>query len=389
MKKDAKLKDASWAKVKEALLDESKVDTLTAEEKEVYFQLNEFQNDADVLYAIQNINDIAAWKNVALKLGFDKRTLPQKVKISIGNFYKIAAVLVIGIGIFLWFARDRKNKEGYPVQNVLAKEDVLPGSSKAILFYNDKSIALDEKKRDEVMNDNRIQRELQNGVLVYHYIGDKNNITVQYDTIMTPRGGEYALQLEDGTKIWLNAASSISFPVPFSKSERCVTVSGEAYFEVAKNKKKPFIVQMHEGNKVTVLGTHFDVKAYSDEKAITTTLLEGKVEVKNEIDKIDIQPGEQSVTKPNGKIDVQSVDVQSAIAWKNGYFNFNNDDLETVMKQISRWYNVDVVYAGKDSQEHFYGEIQRSLNLSQILKVLEKSNIHFKIKNQTIIVDDK
>lgn len=212
-------------------------------------------------------------------------------------------------------------------------------------------------------------------------------------TLSTPRGGQYQLVLPDGTKVWLNAASSIKFPGSFSNlSNRKVELSGEAYFEVTKNTLQPFIVASSK-QEVKVLGTHFNVSAYVDETATRTTLLEGAVQVNSlaggpysDRNAIIIKPNEQAVCY-NDKIDVMPIDAQAEVAWKNGEFVFVSEDIERILRKISRWYDVEVTYKDKLTHTTFSGSISKFETVSQVLRKIEMTNsIHFKLEGRRIIV---
>jgi ferric-dicitrate binding protein FerR (iron transport regulator) len=207
-----------------------------------------------------------------------------------------------------------------------------------------------------------------------------------YNTMSTPAGGEYQLTLADGTKVWLNAASSITFPTSFTGKERKVSISGEAYFEVASNPSHPFIVSAR-GMDVTVLGTHFNINAYADEGSIRTTLLEGSVRVASERDgqAREISPGQQSSLDPAGGMHVREVNTDEVIAWKNGLFQFNKTDIQTMMRQISRWYNIEVKFAGPVN-EQFSGIIPRNITLTELLTVLKTVKVKFAIDGNKLTV---
>ncbi|MGY0036944.1 FecR family protein [Pedobacter sp. NJ-S-72] len=207
----------------------------------------------------------------------------------------------------------------------------------------------------------------------------------------TPKGGQYQLVLPDGTKVWLNAASSLRYPVAFQGNERKVELTGEAYFEVAKDKTRPF--EVYSNNQVVqVLGTHFNINAYSNEPFVSTTLLEGSVKVTNSLTNAQkiIRPGQQSLISKDGQagIEVKNMDLDEAVAWKNGYFMFNEEELESILKKVSRWYNVDVQYEQEELKHQlFSGTLSKYSNVSQVLKKLEMlQSIHFKIEGRKIIV---
>jgi ferric-dicitrate binding protein FerR (iron transport regulator) len=196
------------------------------------------------------------------------------------------------------------------------------------------------------------------------------------------------MTLPDGTMVWLNAFSSLHYPTRFTGATRTIEVTGEAYFEVAADAARPFIVKTGK-EQVTVLGTHFNINAYEDEPAVRTTLLEGAVKVSNGVGEVALRPGQQAAVREHAAgISVASVNAEDAVAWKNGFFHFDNADIQTVMRQISRWYNVEVRYDGvaPTTEGDFKGEIGRDLTLAQVLKVLEQTRVHFRIEEDRRIV---
>lgn len=233
--------------------------------------------------------------------------------------------------------------------------------------------------------------KIRNGQLVYQATGSSDkwqNATanqVTYNTVSTPKAGEYEITLPDGTKIWLNSVSSITFPTAFTGNERRVSITGEVYFEVAKNKNKPFIVETR-GQNVTVLGTHFNINAYDDENTIKTTLLEGSIKLSAHSNSKILTPGQQAEVTNNRITIINNSDTEAAVAWKNGYFVFDNTDLPTLMRQLSRWYDVNTVYNGNAGNHEFVGQIKRSVKLSSVLKILEASGVHFKIEGENLYI---
>jgi ferric-dicitrate binding protein FerR (iron transport regulator) len=195
------------------------------------------------------------------------------------------------------------------------------------------------------------------------------------------------VELPDGTKVWLNSSSSLTYPVSFTGKERRVELTGEAYFEVAKNASSPFFVKT-SGQTVKVLGTHFNINSYEDERSVKTTLLEGSVVIINNAGKqtANLKPGQQSVNKAASFDIIDNADIDEAIAWKNGKFLFRNTDLQTVMRQLSRWYDVDVEYQGAIAMRHYRGKISRNVPVSQVFEILKTSGINFIINGRTIIV---
>ncbi len=264
------------------------------------------------------------------------------------------------------------------------KQDVLPGSNKAILTLSDgTSINLDAADTGKVAEQGGTGITKSGpGQLVYGPAVSGNGNSNLFNTITTPRGGQYQLVLPDGTSVWLNAASSLKFPTVFSGKSREVVLTGEAYFEVSSNKSKPFLV-LARGSVTEVLGTHFNIMAYEDE-VFTTTLFEGSVKVKYRESERMIVPGQEA--RIAGTIKVSNADGDNAMAWKNGLMVFHNSSIQTIMRQISRWYDLTITYGGNMPQRLFTGKIPRNAPLSQVLKVLELSNINFQIENKELIV---
>ncbi len=296
-----------------------------------------------------------------------------------------SVIAILGYGAFLY---THKNKADNIVQNHrthLFKNDVGPVAERAILALGDGSkLMLDKVKNGTVINQGKTKVVKTDGKLAYNAV--KNNAETAFNTLTTPRGGHYRVELPDGTQVWLNAASSIRYPTAFTADTRTVEITGEAYFEVTKNKKMPFIVKVNS-TEVRVYGTHFNVMAYNDEKAVKTTLLEGSVKCINGKTSCMLKPGEQSELEKDGQYKVSAnVDVSDAVAWKNGLFHFENADIESVMRQISRAYNVDIIY-NKKPTDHFIEEIPLNSPLSEVLKVLELTGkVHFDIQGKQVIV---
>ncbi len=305
-----------------------------------------------------------------------------------------AAVLLTGLAVYFFIVSDNK-KQNTPVAEAPIKqtEEIVPGGNKAILKLADGStIILDSAANGLLSQQGAIKvQKLDNGLLAYTINGKLITEKDQafYNTITTPRGGQYQVTLSDGTQVWLNAASSIHFPVAFSGNERKVEITGEAYFEVAKNKAMPFKV-LAGSSEVEVLGTHFNINSYTDESSIKTTLLEGLVKVtatgNNQSPKF-LQPGQQTVVNKEGRISVMNnADLEEAVAWKNGRFQFNSADLKSILRQISRWYDVDVEYRG-NVDIHFTGQLPRNDNVNKVFdKLALTGEVHFKTEGKKIIV---
>jgi len=269
------------------------------------------------------------------------------------------------------------------------KDDRAPGGNKAILTLADGSnIVLDSAHNGALTQQgNSKVIKLNSGQLAYQSgAGGPVPTGVQYNTIATPRGGQYQVVLPDGTKVWLNAASSLKFPAAFTGKQRRVELTGEAYFEVAKNPSLPFIVHS-AGSDVEVLGTSFNVNAYDDEETIRTTLLEGSINVSGGAGHTLLKPGQQAQLDRKGNLHlVSDANTEEAIAWKNGYFQFDEAGIRVVMRQLSRWYDVEVSYEGPVTERQFGGEMPRGVNLSEVLHILEESNVHFRIEGKKLIV---
>ena len=298
--------------------------------------------------------------------------------------FQVAASILLFLMIGL-FITNKLKKE--PAKFQAENYDLAPGSNKATLILADGSkIDLAAEKNGTLKTQPGSQVIKQNEQLTYSTARGKTVAEVTYNTLTTPRGGQYEVTLADGTKVWLNAASSLKFPTAFTGSERVVELTGEAYFEVAHNSKQPFKVKT-ANQIVQDIGTQFNVNSYADEDAAATTLVEGSVIIFDAGRQTMIKPGQQYLLKANGVPEVRNdVDIDEVTAWKNGLFQFNNADIKTIMRQISRWYNVDVEYSGQVPASTYHGRISRNSNASAVLKILELSGIDFTIERGKIIV---
>ena len=315
----------------------------------------------------------------------------------IGRYTRwIAAASILGAlvftGRYFWSVRQaQKTASRVASQETKPKKDLSPGGNKATLLLGDGSVVdLGNAQNGLIRNEAGTRIDKQDGQLIYDAstakMGSTGDRAPQMNTIQTPRGGQYQLVLPDGTKVWLDASSSLSYPTAFTGKDRQVQLKGEAYFEVVEDKSKPFTVLVND-MQVNVLGTHFNVMAYDDESAIKTTLLEGAVKVtRGQTSQVLAVGQEASCDKSSGSFKMLDVDADEAIAWKNGYFQFNGVSIETVMRQIARWYDVEVEYQGK-TNEHFRGTISRSSNASEVFKMLELTGaVHFSLEGKKIIV---
>jgi transmembrane sensor len=296
-----------------------------------------------------------------------------------------AAVLVFMLAGLLYFT---KQKTAPQVRSYAAikPQPILPGSNKATLTLGDgRTIVLNSTVAGPIASENGTTvSKTKNDELSYHVVSSAPEKIV-FNTIKIPRGGQYSLTLPDGSKVWLNAASSLRFPTRFSGSSREVELDGEAYFEVAKNKQMPFYVNTHD-MKVKVLGTHFNVMAYRDEVFTKTTLLEGKVMLSSGSATAYLNPGYQGLWASNG-FSVSKADIDQEMAWKNGYFIFNDENLQSVMRKVSRWYDVDVVYSLHNQSLTYTGSISRFKNIAEVLKVLSLTGtVKFNVEERRITV---
>ncbi|HET6723032.1 MAG TPA: FecR domain-containing protein [Chitinophagaceae bacterium] len=313
------------------------------------------------------------------------------VKRRVISFRKFAAAAsIIGIVLLTGVLLFNKSGENSFVQgkenSKRFKNDVSPGGNKATLTLADGStIVLDEAQNGELAQQGNSKIIKLDGKLSYDPI-NKNPKEVVYNTISTPNGGQYQLELADGSLVWLNATSSIHFPTTFVGKERRIEITGEAYFEIAKNREMPFVVAVN-GAEVQVLGTHFNINAYNDEDNVKTTLLEGSVKFISGDQSNILKPGQQSQLAKNGTIKVANdVNVDEVVAWKNGLFAFENASIEKVMRQFSRWYNVEIEYRGK-TDDLFIAEMRRNIKLSDALRALELTGkVKFDIDGKKIIV---
>ena len=333
--------------------------------------------------------------------------------------FAAAAVLLLMMGAGIYYTL-RTNSSKIVVVSPDKKQSadtvtLNPGTNGAVLTLDDgKQIVLDSAGNGLLAIQGGTAVMNHSGSIMYNDAAAGTAKTI-YNTLSTSRGKQYRLELPDGTRVWLNAASSIRFPTTFPNDMRRVEITGEAYFEVAhidrkSNSPVPFVVTFTTpagtAGEVQVLGTHFNINAYDDEAAAKTTLLEGKVRVsqtaignrqsaKDAERSVVLKPGEQAVmsdvnsrfTIADSRLTIDhSPDIDAVIAWKNGYFSFSETDMATLMRQIARWYDVEVEYAGAIPNRKFGGEISRNSNAAQVLKIMEESDVHFKIAGRKIIV---
>jgi transmembrane sensor len=303
-----------------------------------------------------------------------------------------AALLVFGTAALLIFNNSNKSAQTTPKYTAHQQPTaIVPGTNKAILTLAGGQTIVLKNAANGLLAQTAAGNVLKtaNGQILYNAAAKTGlaNSGDNYNTLSTPKGGTYQVILSDGTKVWLNAASSISYPVAFTGNERNVKLSGEAYFEVAKNKDKPFYVNINNV-QVRVLGTHFNIAAYNDDEEITTTLLEGSVQVsKNSVHSM-LVPGQKAVIgNRSDNIAISEANIDDAMAWKNGYFIFNDDNISAIMRKVSRWYDVGVEYKGDFATERFGGTFYRSKSIMELLQHLQKiGKVRFAIEGRRVIV---
>jgi transmembrane sensor len=306
------------------------------------------------------------------------------------RWWRVAAAAAIFLFVFaggyFWLKSNRP--EHLLTKNALpGRQTIVPGGNKAVLTLADGSkIVLDSTQQGVLTKQGDAQVVNSTTAVLAYDGGSSHGRETIYNTLSTPKGGQYQLLLSDGTKVWLNASSSISYPVTFQGKERNVSITGEAYFEVAKNAAMPFTVTVKDAT-VRVLGTHFNIMAYDDENMMNTTVLEGSVKVSKGPQAKILAPGQQLKATPAGTLKVEEADVEEVMAWKNGFFQFKSADIEKIMRQVARWYDVDVVtYEGKIPTGHFSAILERKNNIAQVLKIMEGDGVHFRITGRTIVV---
>lgn len=307
--------------------------------------------------------------------------------------YASAAALLIAacFGIYQFAIRNGSQPVAkQPSGTATIAPEIQPGGNKAMLTLADGSVVALTDAQDGVLATQGGVNvvKLTNGELSYQ-ADNKKTKEVLFNTIITPRGGKYRLTLPDGTKVWLNAESSLRYPTAFAGNTRGVVLKGEAYFEVASNAAQPFQVEVNN-TKVDVLGTNFNIMAYDNEGVTATTLVEGAVRVSAASGQLLLKPGQQALQEKQGNMKlINDADIQQTLAWKNDYFQFNAERLDRLMRQIERWYDVSVKFEGAVPERNFGGKISRLSPLSDVLRVLELSDVKFRVEGKTITVINK
>ncbi|WP_316778605.1 FecR family protein [Pedobacter antarcticus] len=378
--------------------------------QEVFYKEGQLQ---ELLKAYEGVNESAIWKKIAVNLQPIEEPKTQVFR-TITLWTKLAAaviILITGAGLFFFIQKEDSKKK----ENTFAN-DVAPGNNTATLTLADgRRIRLTDSVSGELANTPGVViSKLANGQISYNAKEYQNSFGNQLNTLSTGKGETFQVLLPDGSKVWLNAASVLRYPVSFKriKYRSVELLSGEAYFEVAKDKAHPFIVNSRH-QRIEVLGTHFNINGYADDAKVKTTLLEGIVRVSSQAPYLEttgeksfprnfkpgsgnqqarlvvLKPGQQSQVSLSGISVVKDVDIGDIMAWKEGYFNFN-ENMESIMSKISRWYDVEVIYLVRpDPALKLRGKISRTKNLSEILNMLEyTSGMHFKIEGRRIIIEN-
>lgn len=303
-----------------------------------------------------------------------------------------AAAALLPILFSVWFISNYSGKDTKLAETEISPKQtttsIEPGTDRAMLTLADGSVVfLDTADQQAIMGQHNVKLFNANGQLSYKATAQAlEGKEVEYNKISTPRGGQYTIELHDGTKVWLNAASSLRYPTVFVGGNRQVELEGEGYFEVAQNASKPFIVKLTDGTQVTVLGTSFNINSYSDENSVKTTLIQGSVIVKQGNNQQKLRPGDQAQIRDNEFNVVHLESTDQIVAWKNGYFSFHDEDLQSIMRQLSRWYNVEVTFPGGVPDVLFSGELDRSLKLEELLEVFTTMHINYQIENRNLII---
>ncbi len=393
-----KYRDSSISEEEMQVLEEWKGSRV--ENRVLFEKLVDDETLGDALLEMERTGSGLHAQRIFEKMGLD---LPVTEQFPVRRFlnkktvqWLVAAALIAAIAGTAWFfaGAPGSNPANKPIAEV---NTILPGSDKAVLTLADGSqVVLDSTVQDVIKEQGNVDILSKGGRLVYDAskLVKRDAQAVFINTITTPRGGQYQVVLPDGTAVWLNAASSISFPTAFTGGERKVSITGEAYFEVARDKSKPFRVSVVPrvgitgGMEVTVLGTHFNINAYPDEDAMRTTLVEGSVMVRKEGAQMKIVPGEQASIAANSSVFQKSnPDIEEVLAWKNGRFKFNNTDVVSIMRQMARWYDVEIKTEGDLSAIRFSGGISRKDNIEKLLEILEsEGRVKFSVQGRNITV---
>ncbi|WP_177192341.1 FecR family protein [Chitinophaga arvensicola] len=367
----------------------------SAENRAFYTSMTSWTEIEEALHQFYQIDETAAWNDVWQRIGQESpKTSPAIRPIWIRRTAAAAAVLLlVGLGTGWWLHRKTVINSTIPPMASLGDTNVVPGGNKATLQLADGSVIVLDSAANGALSQqgNTLVRKEKEGALSYESLSPRPDTALVYNKVSTPRGGQYQVVLPDGTKVWLNAASSLRYPTAFNGNERSVELTGEAYFEVAANATKHFKVTVassqHTPMQLEVLGTSFNIQAYGDEPVQAATLVTGKVNVVAGDQQALLIPGHEALlTRHSNRMQVQAADLDATLAWKNGLFYLQDANITDIMRQIARWYDVDVVYEGAIPQQ-FVGKIPRSMNLPDVLKILESTGwVHFRVEGKKITV---
>lgn len=302
----------------------------------------------------------------------------------------LSIVLCVGLGIFYY--SNHANKVESKNNQATAQQKIVPGSNKAILTLGDgKQVELNGDTEGKIADQGNVTvNKTSSGQLIYQ-LHEKSSAVITgapiFNQITVPRGGQYEVILPDGSKVFLNAATTLKYPAAFLPNERKVELSGEAYFEVSKDQNRPFKVNIANKQEVEVLGTHFNIAAYQEDGLIKTTLFEGAVKLKNNSGQVILKPGQMTIGGKDGKIEVSMADLEQVLAWKKGLFVFNDQRLEDVMKMVCRWYDTEVVYKDEVGAKKLWGTVSKYKTIEELLdKIAFTSGIHYKIEGRRVVL---
>jgi transmembrane sensor len=306
---------------------------------------------------------------------------------SFKRWWVAASVLLIAAAGGYWLLSGLSHRSP-KTEKTQATKDIAPGRDGAVLTLADgRQVVLDSLNNGVVASEHGATVLLSNGELTYEVPAASEETGPRaFNTMATPKGRQFKLKLPDGTEVWLNAASSITYPTVFAASERKVTITGEVFFEVKEDKEKPFMVDIDGRATVEVLGTKFNINAYTNEPELNTTLVQGSIRMLHNGKSAMLKPGQQSRISSTGMKLTEQADIETVMAWRNGLFRFHNDPLDLVLRQLSRWYNLEIKYEQGVPDILFSGEIKRDLTLSQSLDMLSEMGVHFRIEERTLIV---
>lgn len=337
----------------------------------------QYQDDVATGVSIADTTSRKLWDQIRMRVNENNgpaKVIPMKRRGSV-LWRAAAVVLLLGGSFYYWYPR----KATY-----VAAAVITPGSRKAVLTLADgKTMQLTDTATQMILQGTTHIRQ-DRGEL--QYAAANAGSTGSYNLLTTPRGGEFQISLPDGSKVWLNAASSLKYPTSFP-GKRVVELTGQAYFEITQNASQPFVVKVNQ-MEVLVLGTSFAIMAYPDEAVVNTTLLTGAVIVKHQHNEKKLQPGQQTVLNTAaGTMAVQTADIEKVMGWKNGLFDLEDTDLPTLLRQLSRWYDVDIVdQSGRPANRRFGGRVGREMSLTDVLKILEQYDVHCRIDGRTLTV---